>query len=43
MAHRDFTGLIRRANSDKMVRDKTVNIVKNPKYDVYPRDPASMV
>ena len=43
MAHRDFKGLIRRAASDKMVRDKAVNIIKNPKYDGYPRHPALMV
>ena len=32
-----------RTTSDKMLRDKAVNIAKNPKYDGYQRGVASMV
>ena len=33
MAYRDFKDLSRRTASDKMLRDKALNITKNPKYD----------
>ena len=35
MAYGDFTDLARRTASDKILRDKAFNIVKNPRYDVY--------
>ena len=38
----DFKDLIRRTASDKILRDKTYNIAKNPKYDGYQRELASM-
>ena len=37
--YEDFTGLARRTVSDKVLRDKAFNIVKNPKYDGYQRGP----
>ena len=37
------TYLTRRIASDKILRDKAFNIVKNPIYDVYQRGIASMV
>ena len=43
MTYRDFKDLARRIASDEALRDKTFNIVKNPKYDVYQRGIASMV
>ena len=33
LAYGDFKDLIRRAASDKILRDKAFNIAKNPKYD----------
>ena len=33
MAYGDFKDLARRTASDKVLRDKAFNIVKNPKYD----------
>ena len=33
MAYGDFKDLIRRAISNKVLRDKAFNIAKNPKYD----------
>ena len=42
MAYEDFKDLARRAASDKLLRDKTFNIAKNPKYDGYQRGLASM-
>ena len=33
MAYGDFKGLTRRTASDRILRDKTFNIAKNPKYD----------
>ena len=42
MAYGDFKDL-RRAFSDKVLRDKAFNIAKNPKYDGYQRRLASMV
>ena len=43
MAYGDFKDLARRTASDKILRDKAFNIVKNPKYDVYQRGLVSMV
>ena len=43
MAHWDFKGLNRRTASDKLLRDKAFNVVKNPKYDKYQGGLASMV
>ena len=43
MAYRDFKDLVRRTASDKVLRDKAFNIVKNPKYDGYQRGLTSMV
>ena len=43
MAHGDFKDLARRTASDKIFRDKTFNIARNPKYDGYQRGFASMV
>ena len=43
MAYRDFKDLSRRTASDKILRDKTFNTAKNPKYDEYQRGLASMV
>ena len=42
MAYGDFKDLARRTASDKILRDKTFNIAKNPKYDGYQRRLASM-
>ena len=43
MAYGDFKDIKRRTASDKILRDKTINIAKNPKYDGYKRGLASMV
>ena len=43
MTYGDFKDLTRRTSSDKILRDKTFNIAKNPKYDAYQRGLASMV
>ena len=43
MAYGDFKDLKRRTASDKVLRDKAFNIEKNPKYDGYQRELASMV
>ena len=43
MAYGDFKDLTRRTASDKILRDKAVNIVKNLKYNGYQRGLASMV
>ena len=43
MVYGDFKDLARRTASDKVLRDKTVNIAKNTKYDGYQRSIASMV
>ena len=37
MAYGDFKDLARRTDSDRVLRDKTFNIAKNPKYDGYQR------
>ena len=39
----DFKDLERRAASDKVLRNKAFNIAKNPKYDGYQREIASMI
>ena len=43
MAYGDFKDLDRRTASDKILRDKAINIGKNRKNDGYLRDCASMV
>ena len=43
MACGDFKDLARRTASDKLLRDKTFNIAKNPKYDGYQSGLASVV
>ena len=43
MAYGDFKDIKRRTASDKILRDKALNIAKNPKYDGYQRGLASMV
>ena len=43
MAYGDFKDLARRTASNKVIRDKAFNIVKNPKHDGYQRGLASMV
>ena len=43
MAYGDFKDLKRRKAADKVLRDKTFNIAKDPKYDGYQRGLASMV
>ena len=43
MANGDFKDLKRRTAADNVLRDKAVNIAKNPKYDGYQRGLASMV
>ena len=43
MAYGDFKDLAKRTASDKVLRDKTFNIAKNPKDDGYQRGLASMV
>ena len=42
MAYGDFKDLNRRTAADKVLCDKTFNIVKNPKYGEYQRGVASM-
>ena len=41
--YRDFKDLPRRTDSDKALRNKALNIAKNPKYDGCQRDLTSMV
>ena len=43
MAYEDFKDLTKRAASDKILRDKTFGIAKNPKYDGYQKGLASVV
>ena len=43
LTYGNFKDLAKGAASDKVLRDKTFNIVKNPKYDGYQRGLASMV
>ena len=42
LAYGDFKDLVRTA-ADKILRDKTFNIAKDPKYDGYQRELASMI
>ena len=43
MAYRDFKDWATRTASNKILHDKAFNIAKNPKYDVYQKDLASIV
>ena len=43
MAYGDFKDLAKRTAADKVLRNKGLNIAKNPKYDRYQRGLASMV
>ena len=43
MAYGDFKDLARRTSSDKVSRNKAVNIAKSPKYDGYQKGLASMI
>ena len=43
MVNGDFKDLTRRTASDKILRDKTFSITKNPKYDGYQMGLVSMV
>ena len=43
MAYGDFKKLARRTAFDRILRDKAFNIAKNPKYDGYQRELASIV
>ena len=43
MAYCKSKDLVRRTQSDKVLRDKAFNIASNPKYDGYQRGLASMV
>ena len=43
MAYGDFKDLTRKTASDKVLKDKTFNIAKYPKYDGYQRGLPSMV
>ena len=43
MVDEDFKDLTRRTPSDKILHNKAFNIAKNPKYNGYQRDHASMV
>ena len=43
MAYGDFKDLKRRTAADKVLRDKSFDITKNPKYDGYQRGLAYMV
>ena len=43
MTYGDFKDLVRRAASDKILRDKAFDIAKNPKHDGYQRRLDSMV
>ena len=43
MTYEDFKDSAKRTASDRVLRDKSFNIAKNPKYDGYQRGFASMV
>ena len=43
MAYGDFKDLKRRTAADNILRDKAFNIAKNPTYDGYQRELASMI
>ena len=42
MTYGGFKNLTRKTASEKMLRDKAFNIVKNPRHDGYQRDLASI-
>ena len=43
MAYEHFKDLTRRTASDKVLKNKAINIARNPKYDGYQRGLVSMV
>ena len=43
MAYGEFKDLARRTASDRVLRDKAFDIAKNPKFDRYQRELASML
>ena len=43
MAYGDFKDFKKRTAADKVLKDKAFNFAKNPKYDGYQRELASMV
>ena len=43
MAYGKYKDLTKRTQSDKVLRDKALEIASNPKYDGYQRDLALMV
>ena len=43
MGYRDFKDLNKRAAADKVLRDKTIKIAKNPKYNGFQRGFGSVV
>ena len=43
MTYGDFKDVAKRTAADKVLRDNTFNIAKNPKYDGYQKGLASMV
>ena len=43
MAYGDFKDLAKRTAADKVLRDKTFNIAKDPKYEIHQRGLDSMV
>ena len=43
MAYDGYKDLVKRTESDEVLRDKTFKIASNPKYDGYERGLASMV
>ena len=43
MPYRSFKDLPRRTVADKVLRDNAFNIAKNPRYDGYQKDLASML
>ena len=43
MAYGDFKDLAKRTAADNVIREKAFNITKDPKYDGYQRELASMV
>ena len=43
MAYGEFKELTRKTASDKILRDKAFSIAKNPKYDGYQSELASLV
>ena len=43
IAYKDFKDLAKRTASDKILRDKTFKVAKNPKYDGYQSGIASMI